>query len=109
LPRYAGSGRKGNSKEGRRKSSIARRARRSVAISRSGDGRDSFRTALATTREQGHAGYESHAATSLARLWGEQCRRGEAHNLPTPVYGSFTKSFGTPNLKEAKRLPDQLA
>jgi predicted ATPase len=70
---------------------------------------DSFRTALAIAREQGTRGYELRAATSLARLWGEQGRRGEARELLAPVYGSFTEGFDTADLKDAKALLDELA
>jgi predicted ATPase len=70
---------------------------------------DSFRTALAIAREQGTRGYELRAATSLARLWGEQGRRGDARDLLAPVYGSFTEGFDTADLKDAKRLLDELA
>jgi class 3 adenylate cyclase/predicted ATPase len=69
---------------------------------------DSFRTALAIAREQGTRGYELRAATSLARLWHEQDRWGEAHELLAPVYGSFTEGFDTADLKEAQRLLDEL-
>ena len=70
---------------------------------------ESFRTALAIAREQGTRGYELRAATSLARLWREQTRRAEAHELLAPVYGSFTEGFDTADLKEAKGLLDELA
>jgi class 3 adenylate cyclase/predicted ATPase len=70
---------------------------------------DSFRTALAIAREQGTRGYELRAATSLARLWREQGRRGEARDLLAPVYGWFTEGFDTADLKEARRLLDELA
>jgi class 3 adenylate cyclase/predicted ATPase len=70
---------------------------------------DSFRTALAIAREQGTRGYELRAATSLARLWGEQGRRGEARDLLAPLYSSFTEGFDTADLKGAKALLDQLA
>jgi predicted ATPase len=70
---------------------------------------ESFRTALAIAREQGTRGYELRAATSLARLWREQGRRGEARELLAPLYGSFTEGFDTADLKEAKRLLDELA
>src|SRR6516162_10061626 len=69
---------------------------------------DSFRTALAIAREQGTRGYELRAATSLARLWREQGRQGEARDLLAPVYGWFTEGFDTPDLKEAKRLLKEL-
>jgi predicted ATPase len=70
---------------------------------------DSFRTALAIAREQGTRGYELRAATSLARLWREQGRRGEARDLLAPVYGWFTEGFDTPDLKETKALLEDLA
>jgi class 3 adenylate cyclase/predicted ATPase len=70
---------------------------------------DSFRTALAIAREQGTRGYELRAATSLALLWCEQGRRGEARDLLAPVYGSFTEGFDTRDLKEAKALLEELA
>jgi predicted ATPase len=52
--------------------------------------------------------YELRAATSLARLWGEQGRRGEARNLLVPIYGWFTEGFDTADLKEAMALLDEL-
>jgi predicted ATPase len=69
---------------------------------------DSFRTALAIAREQGTRGYELRAATSLARLWREQGRRGEARDLLAPVYAWFTEGFDTADLKDAKALLDEL-
>jgi predicted ATPase len=70
---------------------------------------DSFRTALTIARDQGTLGYELRAATSLARLWGEQGRRSEARDLLAPLYGWFTEGFDTADLKDAKRLLDELA
>jgi predicted ATPase len=69
----------------------------------------SFQLALNTARKQGSRGYELRAATSLARLWGEQGRRAEACDLLTPVYGWFTEGFDTHDLKEAKALLYELA
>jgi predicted ATPase len=70
---------------------------------------DSFRTALAIAREQGTRGYELRAATSLARLWCEQDRRGEARDLLAPLFDSFTEGFNTADLREAKALLDDMA
>ena len=70
---------------------------------------DSFRTALAIAREQGTRGYELRAATSLARLWAEQGRQGEARDLLAPVYGWFTEGFDTADLLGAKALLAELA
>jgi predicted ATPase len=70
---------------------------------------ESFRTALAIAREQGTRGYELRAATSLARLWREQGRRGDARNLLAPIYGWFTEGFDTADLKDAAKLLSELA
>jgi predicted ATPase len=70
---------------------------------------ESFRTALAIAREQGTRGYELRAATSLARLWREQGRRGEARDLLTPLYDWFTEGLDTADLNDAKALLDELA
>jgi predicted ATPase len=49
------------------------------------------------------------AATSLARLWAEQGRRAESHDLLAPIYAWFTEGFETPDLEDAKALLDALA
>jgi hypothetical protein len=65
--------------------------------------------ALETARAMEARFWELRAATSLARLWANQGRRGEAHDLLAPVYGWFTEGFDTPDLKDAKALMDELA
>jgi predicted ATPase len=67
-----------------------------------------FRRALEIARAQKAKSWELRAATSLARLWGEQDRRAEARDLLAPVYGWFTEGFDTADLKEAKALLDEL-
>jgi predicted ATPase len=52
---------------------------------------------------------ELRAATSLARLWADQGKRTQAHDLLAPVYGWFTEGFATADLKDAKTLLDELA
>ena len=66
-----------------------------------------FHEALSIARQQGAAGYELRAATSLARLWGEQGRH-EARDLLARVYGRFTEGFDTADLAEARDLIDAL-
>jgi predicted ATPase len=68
-----------------------------------------LREALQTAQDQQAKSLELRAATSLARLWGEQGRRGEASDLLAPVYGWFSEGFDTADLKEAKALLDELA
>jgi predicted ATPase len=45
---------------------------------------------------------------SLVRLWRDQGRRAEAHDLLAPVYGWFTEGFETADLKNAEALLEQL-
>jgi predicted ATPase len=45
---------------------------------------------------------------SMARLWRDQGRRGEARDLLAPLFGWFTEGFDTRDLKEAKLLLDEL-
>jgi predicted ATPase len=67
-----------------------------------------YRKALAIADEQEAKLWELRAAASLARLWRDQGRRGEAHDLVAPVYAWFTEGFDTPDLKDAKALLDGL-
>ena len=53
--------------------------------------------------------WELGAATSLARLWAEQRRRGEARELLAPVYGWFAEGFDTADLKDTAKLLSELA
>jgi predicted ATPase len=69
----------------------------------------SFRASLDIAQKQGAKSWELRAATSLARLWGDQGRRAEAQDLLAPVYGWFTEGFDTADLKEANGLLDALA
>jgi class 3 adenylate cyclase/predicted ATPase len=67
-----------------------------------------YRKALSIAQEQEAKLWELRAATSLARLRRYQGRRPEARDLLAPVYGWFTEGFGTPDLKKAKALLDEL-
>jgi predicted ATPase/class 3 adenylate cyclase len=65
--------------------------------------------ALTIARRQEAKSLELRAATSLARLWQQQGKRGEAYELLAPVYGWFTEGFDTADLQEANALLDALA
>jgi predicted ATPase len=68
-----------------------------------------YRKALSIAEEQEAKLWELRAAMSLARLRRDQGRHAEARDLLAPVYGWFTEGFGTPDLKQAKALLDELA
>src|SRR5262249_49450930 len=68
-----------------------------------------FQHALEIARTQQAKSFELRAATSLARLWQSQGKRQEAHDLLEPIYNWFTEGFDTADLKDAKRLLDELA
>jgi predicted ATPase len=68
-----------------------------------------YRKALSIARDQEAKLWELRAAVSLARLRRDQGRRVEARDPLAPIYGWFSEGFGTPDLKEAKRLLDELA
>ena len=68
-----------------------------------------FERALAVARAQQAKSWELRAAMSLARLWRDQGKRDEAHDLLAPIYGWFTEGFDTLDLKEARALLDEVA
>jgi predicted ATPase len=67
-----------------------------------------FQQALSTAHSQQAKSFELRSATSLARLWYQQGKRQEAHDLLAPVYGWFTEGFDTADLKDARALLDAL-
>jgi class 3 adenylate cyclase len=73
-------------------------------LNRLEEGQTAFEKAVRVAQGQEAKAHELRAATSLARLWGEQGRRAEARDLLAPVYGWFTEGFDTTDLKEAKAL-----
>jgi predicted ATPase len=64
--------------------------------------------ALAVARRQGAKTSELRAATCLGRVWRDQGRHAEARALLAPIYDWFTEGSGTPNLRAAKVLLDEL-
>jgi predicted ATPase len=67
-----------------------------------------FERALTIAREQQARSWELRAAMSMARLWRDQGKRQQAHDLLAPIYGWFTEGFDTLDLKDAKALLEQL-
>jgi predicted ATPase len=68
-----------------------------------------FNRALDVARKQQAKSWELRGAISMARLWRDQGKRDEARELLAPVYGWFTEGFDTLDLKEAKKVLDELS
>jgi class 3 adenylate cyclase/predicted ATPase len=68
-----------------------------------------FQRALRLARQQQAKSWELRAAMSMVRLWRDQGKSQQAHELLAPVYGWFTEGFDTLDLKEAKALLEELA
>jgi class 3 adenylate cyclase/predicted ATPase len=80
-----------------------------LGLNRLEESQRALQAAMRVAQGQQAKAYELRAATSLARLLGDQSKRKEARELLAPVYGWFTEGFGTHDLKEAKMLLDELA
>jgi hypothetical protein len=60
--------------------------------------------ALEIAQGQSALSWELRAAMSLARLWRQHGRTGEARDLLVATYGKFTEGFGTNDLIQARNL-----
>ena len=69
----------------------------------------SYYHAITVARSQSAKLLELRASTSLARLWRDQGKRGEARNLLSPIFDWFTEGFDALDLKDARTLLDELA
>src|SRR5262249_24936900 len=67
-----------------------------------------FQHALSIAQNQSAKSWELRASTSLARLWQQQGKRQEAHDLLAPVYNWFTEGFDTGDLIEANAILEEL-
>ena len=74
-----------------------------------GEAEACFLKAIEIAQRQQAKSWELRAATSLARLWQQQGKQKEAHELLAEIYGWFTEGFDTKDLQEAKALLDELA
>jgi adenylate cyclase len=68
-----------------------------------------FLAALDMARRQQARAWELRTARSLSRLWQQQGKREEAHQLLAPIYGWFTEGFDTADLQEARGLLVELS
>jgi hypothetical protein len=68
-----------------------------------------FRDAITMAQSMSTKAWELRATMSLARLWRDQGRRQQAHDLLAPVYSWFTEGLDALDLMDSKALLDQLA
>jgi predicted ATPase len=68
-----------------------------------------FLKAIEIARKQQAKSWELRASVSLARLWQQQGKTREAHQMLSEIYGWFTEGFDTKDLQEAKMLLEELA
>src|SRR4029453_10792262 len=60
-----------------------------------------FQQAIAIAQNQQAKSLELRAARSLSKLWQQQGKRQEAHDLLAPIYGWYTEGFDTADLQDA--------
>jgi class 3 adenylate cyclase/predicted ATPase len=63
-----------------------------------------FLKAIEIARKQQAKSLELRAVVSLARLWQQQGKQKDAHQILAEIYGWFTEGFDTKDLQEAKML-----
>ena len=68
-----------------------------------------FHKAIDIARKQQAKSLELRAVMSLSRLWQQQGKTAEAHQMLAEIYGWFTEGFDTKDLQEAKALLKELS
>ncbi len=68
-----------------------------------------FKQAIEIAQLQNAKSLELRAAVSLARLWQDRGKVGEARDLLAPVFEWFTEGFDTADLNDAKSLIESLS
>ena len=92
----------------RRTMNDERKTERGEAPHHSAEVEACFRKAIDVARQQEAKSWELRSATSLARLWQQQGKAAEAHELLSEVYAWFTEGFDTKDLRDAKALLEEL-
>jgi predicted ATPase len=67
-----------------------------------------FLKAIDIAQKQQAKSLELRAVMSLARLWQQQGKQTEAHQMLSEIYNWFTEGFDTKDLQEAKDLLEEL-
>ena len=68
-----------------------------------------FLKAIEIAQRQQAKSLELRAVMSVSRLWQQQGKQKEAHELLSEIYGWFTEGFDTADLKDAQALLDELS
>jgi predicted ATPase len=68
-----------------------------------------FCNAIVIAQRQQAKSLELRVVMSLSRLWQQQGKQREAHDMLSEIYSWFTEGFDTTDLHEAKTLLDELA
>jgi len=68
-----------------------------------------FRTAVELARRGERRSLELRAVTSLSRLRQTKGEREDARQMLAEIYSRFTEGFDTPDLRDARMLPDELS
>jgi len=68
-----------------------------------------FHKAIEIARQQSAKSLELRAVVSLSRLWQQQGKKKEAHQMLAEIYGWFTEGFDTRDLQEAKALLEKIS
>jgi class 3 adenylate cyclase/predicted ATPase len=74
-----------------------------------GEAEACFLKAIEIARKQQAKSLELRAVMSLSRLWQQQGKKKEAHEMLAEIYGWFTEGFDTKDLQEAKALIKELS
>ncbi|WP_429537320.1 adenylate/guanylate cyclase domain-containing protein [Paraburkholderia youngii] len=77
-------------------------------IASSDEAQACFLRAIAVARAQGARALQLRAATNLARLWQRAGRLGEARQVLSEVFDTFTEGLDTGDLRDARALLDAL-
>ena len=77
--------------------------------SKEDEAKSNFRAAKELAQRQAAKALELRATMSLGRLLEKEGKRGEATDLVSSIYDSFTEGFETPDLREAKDLLGRLS
>ncbi len=68
-----------------------------------------FLRAIEVAQQQDAKSLELRAAMSLSRMWQRQSKKAEAFRILSKIYDWFEEGFGTPDLKAAKLLLEELS